>query len=221
MANHTSTRFDTSLHHLQDLLMQMGKLTEQQLTHISQYLQNSANESVLIDVQTLEEQVNDYQSAINKEAISLIAMRAPVAGDLRLITACERIAIDLERIGDEISKVAHFMARDEVDTNSKLWRELRPTMRLAQSILSDALNMLARLDIQAAQKIFQDDSLLDDNYSSVMRQLLTYMLEDPRNITQSVDIMFAAKALERVGDHCMNIAEAILYYATGDDLRHP
>lgn len=219
MNTHTSKRFDEGLSNLQNMMMEMGKLTEQQLTNISLYLQNSTSSTVLEEVNEIDRRVNRYHIDINNEAINLIATRAPVAIDLRFISAIDRISTDLERIGDEICKVARFMLRDDIETSSKLWREIRPTTRLAQNMLYRTLDALARIDVKDAEKIINDDSDLDDNYSGVVRQLITYMMEDARTISQSVDIMFAAKALERVGDHCMNIAEAIIFYDKGEDVR--
>ncbi|MBV7434138.1 phosphate signaling complex protein PhoU [Cardiobacteriaceae bacterium TAE3-ERU3] len=220
MNKHLSKRFDEALLNLQNMTAEMGKLTEQQFTIMHDFLRNNAQRSELEKIEALDEKVNQYHLNINQECVRLTATRAPVAVDLRYLSATDRIATDFERIGDELTKIARFLLSEDVDTDSKLWQELRPTARLAHSMLSRIINVIARIDIDEAIKLLHDDRELDANYASVTRQLITYMMEDPRYISQAVNVLFAAKALERVGDHSMNIAEAIIFYDKGHDIRH-
>lgn len=220
MDKHISTRFEDDLKNLQNMVIDMGKLTEQQLSAVQAYLRGESDETALAQVVQTDERVNQYHIDINKECVRLTATRNPMASDLRFLSASDRMAIDFERIGDEVRKIARFLSSDDVNAQGKLWQELRPTARLASDLLSRTLNALVRLDAEEAYRLLKDDRELDANFKSVIRQLVTYMIEDPRHITQAVDVLFAAKAMERIGDHAINIAEAIIFHRDGTDVRH-
>lgn len=220
MDKHISTRFEDDLKNLQNMVIDMGKLTEQQLAAVQSYLRGESDETALAQVVQTDERVNQYHIDINKECVRLTATRNPMASDLRFLSASDRMAIDFERIGDEVRKIARFLSSDDVNAQGKLWQELRPTARLASDLLSRTLNALVRLDAEEAYRLLKDDRELDANFKSVTRQLVTYMIEDPRHITQAVDVLFAAKAMERIGDHAINIAEAIIFHRDGTDVRH-
>lgn len=220
MDKHISTRFEDDLKNLQNMVIDMGKLTEQQLAAVQTYLRGESDETALAQVVQTDERVNQYHIDINKECVRLTATRNPMASDLRFLSASDRMAIDFERIGDEVRKIARFLSSDDVNAQGKLWQELRPTARLASDLLSRTLNALVRLDAEEAYRLLKDDRELDANFKSVTRQLVTYMIEDPRHITQAVDVLFAAKAMERIGDHAINIAEAIIFHRDGTDVRH-
>lgn len=220
MDKHISTRFEDDLKNLQNMVIDMGKLTEQQLAAVQAYLRGESDETALAQVVQTDERVNQYHIDINKECVRLTATRNPMASDLRFLSASDRMAIDFERIGDEVRKIARFLSSDDVNAQGKLWQELRPTARLASDLLSRTLNALVRLDAEEAYRLLKDDRELDANFKSVTRQLVTYMIEDPRHITQAVDVLFAAKAMERIGDHAINIAEAIIFHRDGTDVRH-
>lgn len=220
MDKHISTRFEDDLKNLQNMVIDMGKLTEQQLATVQTYLRGESDETALAQVVQTDERVNQYHIDINKECVRLTATRNPMASDLRFLSASDRMAIDFERIGDEVRKIARFLSSDDVNAQGKLWQELRPTARLASDLLSRTLNALVRLDAEEAYRLLKDDRELDANFKSVTRQLVTYMIEDPRHITQAVDVLFAAKAMERIGDHAINIAEAIIFHRDGTDVRH-
>lgn len=220
MDKHISTRFEDDLKNLQNMVIDMGKLTEQQLAAVQTYLRGESDETALAQVVQTDERVNQYHIDINKECVRLTATRNPMASDLRFLSASDRMAIDFERIGDEVRKIARFLSSDDVNAQGKLWQELRPTARLASDLLSRTLNALVRLDAEEAYRLLKDDRELDANFKSVIRQLVTYMIEDPRHITQAVDVLFAAKAMERIGDHAINIAEAIIFHRDGTDVRH-
>lgn len=220
MDKHISSRFEDDLKNLQNMVIEMGKLTEQQLAIVQDYLRGESSEDALGQVVHMDVKVNQYHIDINKECVRLTATRNPVASDLRFLSASDRMAIDFERIGDETRKIARFLLSDDVDGQGKLWQEVRSTTRLAADILSRTINALVRLDAQEAYALLKDDKELDANFKSVVRQLVTYMIEDPRTITQAVDVLFAAKAMERIGDHAINIAEAIIFHRDGTDIRH-
>lgn len=220
MDKHISSRFEDDLKNLQNMVIEMGKLTEQQLAIVQDYLRGESSEDALGQVVHMDVKVNQYHIDINKECVRLTATRNPVASDLRFLSASDRMAIDFERIGDETRKIARFLLSDDVDGQGKLWQEVRSTTRLAADILSRTINALVRLDAQEAYALLKDDKELDANFKSVVRQLVTYMIEDPRTITQAVDVLFAAKAMERIGDHAINIAEAIIFHLDGTDIRH-
>ncbi|UJF24794.1 phosphate signaling complex protein PhoU [Suttonella sp. R2A3] len=220
MDRHLSKRFDEDLLNLQNMIAEMGKLTERQFTLVHDFLRGKTSIETLESIDEIDIKVNQFHKDINKECVRLTATRAPVANDLRFLSATDRIATDFERIGDEVVKIGRFLREDGIDTHSKLWQEILSTARFAHSILSRTINIIARIDINEAIKLLADDRELDANYASVTRQLITYMMEDPRYISQAVNVLFAAKALERVGDHSINIAEAIIFYDKGHDVRH-
>lgn len=219
--HHSLTRYDNELQNLQNLLMEMARLTESQLHQVCKYLRGDEEDvNQLSEVDNLDNRVNQYHVDINLESIRLIAKRAPVAVDLRYISAVFRISTDLERIGDECCKIARFLQRDKVDVNVRIWREIRPASKLAKNLLARTIDMLGRSDANQAHLLINDDIELDDNYHSTTRLIASYMVEDSSVITESIDVLMAAKALERIGDHCINIAEAIIFAREGQDVRH-
>lgn len=218
---HISSRFNADLENLQNLLIEMGNLTEQQLQIVKEFIRNNDGARVQLEkIEELDEQVNQYQINIDKEIIRLMATRSPVANDLRFITACYRMAIDFERIGDEISKIGRFLKQTESSPDSVLWSSIRTAVKLAQMLLKRAVDAIVRSDTDDAYQLLEDDDDLDQNHKNVIRQMATYMMEDPRNISTAIEVLFAAKALERIGDHAINIAEAIIFYRKGIDVRN-
>lgn len=220
MEKHTSSRFDEELQNLQNLLMEMAQLCETQLQGIYKFLRSETNLKSLEQIERIDDQIDQHHIDLNIESIRLIAKRAPVAIDLRYISATFRIATDLERIGDECCKIERFLRKEQVDPEMRIWKEIRPVTKLAKNLLTRTINMLARLDSEAAYGLINDDEELDTNYNSTIRIIASYMLEDSSMISQSIDVLMAAKALERIGDHCINIAEAIIFAQEGKDIRH-
>lgn len=221
MDKHTHSRYDEELQNMQNMLMEMARLTESQLHTIYKYLRHEDESlTALKDIDKLDARVNQYHVDINLEAIRLIAKRAPVAVDLRNISAGFRIATDLERIGDECCKIARFLVQEGVELNTRVWKEIRPAARLAKNLLKRTIDMLGRNDAEEAHNLLKDDEELDNNYHSTTRVIASYMVEDPSIISQSINVLMAAKALERIGDHCINIAEAIIFQQEGNDIRH-
>jgi phosphate transport system protein len=173
-------------------------------------------------VTSTEARVNAMEVEIDRELSSIIARRQPTAGDLRLLMAISKATANLERVGDEAEKIAR-MVLSIIHNNaprSLPSLELRVASDLASGLLRKALDAFARLDTVAALAILKEDDLIDKEFDGFVRKLITYMMEDPRTISPSLDLLFLAKAIERIGDHAKNIAELIIYIVKGADIRH-
>jgi phosphate transport system protein len=169
-----------------------------------------------------EASVNAMEVDIDRELSSIIARRQPTARDLRLLIAISKTTANLERVGDEAEKIAR-MVRSIIgggQTKTLPSRDLKVAAELASNLLNKALDAFARLDTAAAVAILKEDDLIDQEFNGFVRKLITYMMEDPRMISQSLDLLFLAKAIERIGDHAKNIAEFIIYVVKGEDVRH-
>jgi phosphate transport system protein len=169
-----------------------------------------------------EEAVNQFEVDIDRELSSIIARRQPTAGDLRLLMAISRITANLERVGDEAERMARMV--QSICKASPALRlpsgDLRIASDLAAKQLRKALNAFARLDAADCVSILREDDLIDQEFNGFVRRLITYMMEDPRTISASLDLLFIAKAIERIGDHAKNIAECVIYIVKGADVRH-
>jgi phosphate transport system protein len=169
-----------------------------------------------------EQRVNAMEVEIDREISSIIGRRQPTAGDLRLLMAISKATANLERVGDEAAKIAR-MVRSIIDSGAARQlpaSELRVASDLASGLLRKALDAFARLDTATAVSILKEDDLIDKEFDGFVRKLITYMMEDPRTISASLDLLFLAKAVERIGDHSKNIAELIIYVVKGADVRH-
>lgn len=218
---HLSTQFDSELGDVSSRVMQMGGLVESQIHKaiyaLSEFSVESANE-----VTAVESKVNAMELEIDRELSSIIARRQPTARDLRLLMAISKTTANLERVGDEAAKIAR-MVRSIIQTGaprSLPATELRVAADMASGQLRKALDAFARLDTAAALAILKEDDLIDKEFDGFVRKLITYMMEDPRTISPSLDLLFLAKAIERIGDHAKNIAELIIYIVKGADVRH-
>jgi phosphate transport system protein len=169
-----------------------------------------------------ESQVNSMEVEIDRDLSSIIARRQPTARDLRLLIAISKITANLERAGDESEKIARMVKSIINSGNSRALpaSELRIAADLASGLLRKALDAFARLDVTEAVSILKEDDLIDAEFDGFVRKLVTYMMEDPRTISASLDLLFVAKAIERIGDHSKNIAEFIIYVVKGADVRH-
>jgi len=166
--------------------------------------------------------INGLEVTIDEECTRILVRRQPAASDLRMVVAVIKTITDLERIGDEAQRIAK-MAINIAGNDGVFHNRYLGLMHLSEHVIKmvhDALDAFARLDPDAAFEVIRDDEKADIEYQSVMRQMLTYMMEDPRTITESLDIMQAARALERIGDHAMNIGEYVIYLVLGKDIRH-
>jgi phosphate transport system protein len=218
---HLSTQFDSDLNGVSSRVMELGGLVESQIQQAI-YALAQFNADAALHVLATEDKVNLMELEIDRELSSIIARRQPTARDLRLLIAISKTTANLERVGDEAAKIAR-MVRSIIDSGSSRTlpaSELRVAADLASGLLRKALDAFARLDCNTALAILKEDDLIDKEFDGFVRKLITYMMEDPRTISASLDLLFLAKALERIGDHAKNIAEFIIYVVKGADVRH-
>lgn len=218
---HLSTQFDSELNTVSTRVMELGGLVESQVQQAIHAL-GQFNAEIAHQVVEIETRVNEMEVEIDHEISSIIARRQPTARDLRLLIAISKSTANLERAGDEAEKMARMvLSIIQSGTPRNLpASELRVAADLASGLLRKALDAFARLDTVAAVSILKEDDLIDKEFDNFMRVLITYMMEDPRMISPSLDLLFLAKAIERVGDHAKNIAELIIYIVKGADVRH-
>jgi phosphate transport system protein len=219
---HLSTQFDSELSTVSSRVMELGGLVESQIQQaiyaLSQFSAEAANQ-----VLETEKRVNAMEVDIDRDLSSIIARRQPTARDLRLLIAISKTTANLERAGDEAEKIARMVLsiiQSGAAPRALPAAELRVAADLAAGLLRKALDAFARLDTAAAVSIMKEDDLIDKEFDGFVRILITYMMEDPRMISPSLDLLFLAKAIERVGDHAKNIAELIIYIVKGADVRH-
>lgn len=218
---HLSTQFDAELTSVSARVMEMGGLVESQI-RLAVYALSQFNVEASEQVSANEARVNAMEIEIDHDLSSIIARRQPTARDLRLLIAISKTTANLERVGDEAEKIAR-MVRSIIHSGpprSLPSLELRVAADLASSLLNKALDSFARLDVKAAVDILKEDDLIDAEFDGFVRKLVTYIMEDPRTISPSLDLLFLAKAIERIGDHAKNIAEFIIYVVKGEDIRH-
>ena len=220
-AQHIYTQYDTDLEAIRAKVLEMGGIVEEQLTDSVSSLIN-ADAKLANSVIKKDERVNALESEIDEDCSLIIAKRSPTARDLRNVLMMLRIITDLERIGDEASKIAKATHRIyEKDRMSKpQTKEIQSIYEKLQYMLRTALNSFARLDVNETVAVLEIDKEVDGEYRAYMRQLLTYMLEDPRTISLSLELMFVAKSLERIGDHAKNVSQNVIYTVKGKDVRH-
>jgi phosphate transport system protein len=218
---HLSTQFDSELSDVSTRVLEIGGLVEAQLADAINALLNG---SVAAADRAMASgpRVNALEMEIDSEITSIIARRQPAARDLRLLIAISKATANLERVGDEAEKIARMMKT--IITNGHANRvpsaELRVAADLAADLLRKSLDGFARLDTTLAVSILKDDDLVDIEFNGFVRKLITYLMEDPRKISTSLELLFVAKALERIGDHAKNIAEFTIYIVKGADVRH-
>ena len=220
MNEHIVKQFDIDLENIRNRVLQMGGLVEQQIVKAMEGL---ADGDPLLIEQTIanDDLVNRHEVELDEACTHIIARRQPTAVDLRMVMMVVKTITDLERIGDEAKKIAK-KARSihSADTHFKPRVELRHVAGLAIDMLRKALDAFSRIDLIAAAQVVRQDQEVDSEFKSVMRQLITFMMEDPRTITRSLDLLFIAKSIERIGDHAKNISEYVVYMAKGRDVRH-
>jgi phosphate transport system protein len=218
---HLSTQFDSELSAVSTRVMELGGLVESQI-HQAIYALSQFSVEVANQVSVTEARVNAMEVEIDRELSSIIARRQPTARDLRLLMAISKATANLERVGDEAEKIAR-MVRSIIQSGASRSLpsvEIRVASDMASGLLRKALDAFARLDTAAALAILKEDDLIDKEFDGFVRKLITYMMEDPRTISPSLDLLFLAKAIERIGDHAKNIAELIIYIVKGTDVRH-
>ena len=220
---HLSTQFDAELGAISNRVLEMGGLVESQVVRAMHALTTFNGEDAS-DVLQLEERVNQMEVEIDRDLSGIIARRQPTARDLRLLIAVSKSIANLERVGDEAARIARTVQRlinTGVSTRLRLpVSDLGFEAELAIAQLRKALDAFARLDTAKALEVLKQDDQIDQEFDGLLRKLITYMMEDPRTISSSIDLVFVAKAIERVGDHAKNLAEAIIYVVKGTDVRH-
>jgi phosphate transport system protein len=220
---HLSTQFDAELSGISGRVLEMGGLVEAQVAQAVYALTHLSAETAAL-VQQREELVNQTEVEIDRDLSGIIARRQPTARDLRLLIAVSRIIANLERVGDEAARIARMVQRIVATGQSSRMRlpveDLAYESELATASLRKALDAFARLDTARALEVLKQDDQIDQEFDGLMRKLITYMMEDPRTISSAIDLVFVAKAIERVGDHAKNLAEAIIYVVKGTDVRH-
>ena len=218
---HLSTQFDAEINAVSTRVLEMGGQVESQLAqaiYALRHLDIDAARNVL----QVEKRVNMMEVDIDADITQIIAKRQPTARDLRLLVAISKTIANLERAGDEASRIAR-MARDIVESGTPLTigiSDLQHASDLAIEQLRRSLDCFARLDEKAAVEIVESDSQIDDEFDGFTRKVITYVMEDPRAISTMLDLMFVAKAIERIGDHAKSIAEFVIYIVRGTDVRH-
>jgi len=218
-----STPFDAELSGISTRVLEMGGMVELQVARAVYALTNFSSE-IASEVLTIEERVNQTEVEIDRDLSTIIARRQPTARDLRLLIAISKTIGNLERVGDEAARIARTVQRlvnSGVSSRLRLpVNDLAYESELAVAQLRKALDAFARLDVDKAVEVLKQDDLIDQEFEGLMRKLITFMMEDPRTISSSIDLVFVAKAIERVGDHAKNLAEQIIYIVKGTDVRH-
>ncbi len=221
MDKHLSSQFDAELSSISTRVLEMGGLVETQLRQAIYALHNLSVETA-DQVLQLEDKVNRLEIEIDYDITSTMSRRQPTARDLRLLVGVGRIIVNLERAGDEAARVAR-MIKNFIDSGaprSLPTLDLAASAHLAADMMHKTLDAFARLDVAASLEIIKEDDRIDQEYEGYLRKLITYMMEDPRTISASLNLLFLAKAIERIGDHAKNIAEATVYVVKGTDIRH-
>lgn len=218
---HLSSQFDADLNSVSGKLLEMGGVVESQVAMAMRAFANLDGD-LADQVMAREREVNDFEIEIDAMCTELIARRQPTARDLRLVMAISKAITNLERAGDEADRIARRTKHIIEDSASHGINvaEIRLSGQMAVSLLRRSLDCFARLDIKSAVEVVYDDKEIDDEFRAFVRKLVSYMSEDPRTISVALDMLFIAKAVERIGDHAKNIAEFVIYIVKGTDVRH-
>jgi phosphate transport system protein len=219
-SDHISQRFNKDIEDLRNTVLNMGGLVETQLSRAIAAIVSGDSELGL-KVANDDYKVNNFEVDIDEECSRILATRAPAAGDLRLIVAIIKTITDLERIGDEAEKIGFLASKlAGMDRPPDSYRELKNLGSHVSHMLRDAMNAFARLDVAEALEVVKEDELVDEEYETITRQCITFMMEDPRSIKRVMNVTWAARSLERIGDHAKNICEYVIYMVEGKDVRH-
>ena len=218
---HSSKQYDLDLEAIRSKVLSMGGLVESQF-HDAMTCFRTADGARAELVIKADENVNRLEVALDDTCSHLIVRRQPAANDLRTVMATIKVITDLERIGDEATKIARAAKTIQERGVSTInhYETVRVIAASASDMLHEALDAFARLDEKHATRVIARDQLIDHEFRSIMRNLITFMMEDPRTISAALDTLWAAKAIERIGDHAKNIAEHVIFVVEGKDIRH-
>ena len=220
LSHHILSRFNEDLEGLRSGVLQMGGLVEQQLLDGIRALY-SGDSRLGEEVSQLDYRVNALEVAMDEDCSRILATRNRTASDLRLIVTVIKTITDLERIGDEAEKLGNIATRlASIERPADRYREIKHLGGLVAEMLHGALDAFARLDTEAALTVARRDRVVDEEYDAIQRQCITFMMEDPRSIRRALDVLWVARALERIGDHAKNISEYVIYLVHGKDIRH-
>ena len=216
---HISGRFNQELENVRNHVLNMGGLVEQQLSSALDAV--SRNDAELAQkVRQNDYKVNAMEVSIDDECTRIIARRQPAASDLRLVIAIAKTIADLERIGDEAERIAKVALDSFTKDQQDLLVNIENMGRQVLKMLHDVLDAFARMDVQRAFEVHKEDAKVDREYEAITRQIMTYMMEDPRSIPKIMDLVWSVRSLERIGDHAQNICEYVIYTVAGKDIRH-
>ena len=220
LSHHILSRYNEELERVRTSVLQMGGFVEEQLKQaVTALVQGDSRLGE--QVARGDQKVNAMEVAIDDDCSRILATRAPAASDLRLIVAVIKTITDLERIGDEAQKLGHIGARlASIERPTDRYREVKHIGELVADMVNGALDAFARFDSDAALQVARRDRQVDEEYDAIQRQCITFMMEDPRTIRRALDVLWVARALERVGDHAKNICEYVIYMVLGKDVRH-
>lgn len=217
---HISGQFNADLEAIRNHMMSMGGLVERQVNHAIQAI-CTGDTQLADDVIRREDDVDSAEVTIDNECTQILVRRQPAASDLRMVLAVSRVVRDLERIGDEASKIAvHTLEVTDTQNPQFCQQAMRYMGEEVVKMISGALDAFARHDVDGAIEVVRTDKLVDKQYASALRELITYMMEDPRSISQAINILWILRAIERIGDHARNISEQVIYLVSGTDVRH-
>jgi len=220
-SEHTSKQFDAELEAVRARVLQMGGLVESQIQLAVEALVGG-DVALMNRVIADDHRVNAMEVEIDESCNQIIARRQPAAGDLRMVMTVIKTITDLERIGDEAEKIARMakLLSQKERLILPRYTEIKHAAAMALDMLRKSLDAFARLDLATAAQVVRQDELVDEEFRAIMRYLITFMMEDPRTITTSLEILFVAKAIERIGDHAKNMSEYVVYMVKGRDVRH-
>jgi len=220
-SEHTSKQFDTELEAVRSRVLQMGGLVESQIKQAVESL-TSGDVALMNRVIENDHSVNAMEVEIDESCNRILVRRQPAAGDLRMVMTVIKTITDLERIGDEAEKIARMakLLSQKDRLHLPRYNEIKHAADIALDMLRKSLDSFARLDLSVAAQVVRQDEQVDEEFRAIMRYLITFMMEDPRTISTSLEILFVAKAIERIGDHAKNMSEYVVYMVRGRDVRH-
>ena len=220
-SKHTSKQFDVELEAIRTSVLEMGGLVKSQISDAINSLV-SGNVALMTRVIDDDHRVNAMEVRVDEECTKVIACRQPTANDLRFVMTVIKTITDLERIGDEAEKIARMARMLSLSQNLSIprYNEIKRASKIAMDMLCKSLDAFARLDVDLAAQVVRQDDQVDEKFHAIVRKLVMFMMENPHNISAALEMLFVAKAIERIGDHAQNMAEYVIYMVKGRDVRH-